>query len=114
MQKLLTGPFETPPRFIPRAVWARLGWGILSLITLLASMIDVKGLYPDWDYESGRLFGLFIQAALIIAWSTWILWILFRRDKRLHAWFRLGMCLAFGLGMVRLFFMGEVIRLLTL
>ena len=89
-------------------------WVILSLIAWLAAAVDVKGMYPDWDEHAGEVFRRFIYGALIFAWSIWIVWLLFGQRRQLYSWFRVGVCLALFLGVVRDFFMAEVVRLLHL
>jgi len=89
-------------------------WAVLSLIAWLAASVDVKGKYPDWDEHAGEVFCRFISGALIFAWSIWILWLSFGQRRQLYSWFRVGVCLALFLGVVRDFFMAEVVRLLHL
>jgi len=93
-------------------IW--LAWVVLTLIAWVAAVADVKGSYPDWDYEAGGILSLFIYGALLFAWSIWILWLLFGRGRRLYSWFRIGICFALFLSMVRLLFMAEVVKFLRL
>jgi hypothetical protein len=87
-----------------------LAWVLLSWFIWVAGMVEVAGLYPYWDDDLGRIFGLFIHRTLIFAWSMWILWLLFGQRRRLYSWFRTGVCLAFVLAIIRDIFMAEVIR----
>jgi len=70
------------------------------------------GLYPNWDGEAARIISWFIIGALILAWSIWFLSLRSEHNRRLYSWFKLGVCFAFGLGVVRLFLMGDVIKFL--
>jgi hypothetical protein len=78
------------------------------------SLLYLRGLYPNWDDDVAKKMGLFIQGALICAWSIFVIWLLSGRGSRLYSWFRVGVWFAFILGVVRVFFMREVIRILNL
>jgi hypothetical protein len=102
------------PWLKPRAVLIWLAWVALTFIALFLAGGQLRGLYPNWDEQAGRIFSLFICGALILAWSIWILWLLFGRRRQLYSWFRVGVCFALFLGIVRDFFMAEVVKLLGL
>ena len=96
----------------PVLIW--LAWVALSFIAFVLAGVQLRGLYPDWDEHAGRIFGWFICGALIFAWSIWVLWLLLGRRRQLYSWFRVGVCFALVLGIVRDFFMAEVVKLLGL
>ena len=111
MSSYLSKRIEIPwLKLRPVLVW--LAWVALSWFVWFAGVVEVNGLYPDWDDELGRIFGLFIHGALIVAWSVWILWLFFGHRRQLYSWFRIGVCFAFVLVIIRDMFMGEVIKLL--
>lgn len=89
-------------------------WAALTSIAWFASVVDVKGMYPDWDDRAGQIFSLFIRGILIVAWCVWIFWFLSGRSKKVYSWFRLGVCFALLLAIVRDFFMAVVVKLLHL
>ena len=89
-------------KWVPALV--ALFWVILSLIALLASAADVKGFYPDWVEHVGQIVSRFVYVSLIVAWSIWIIWFSFGRRRQLYSWFRIGVCIAFFLSVVRVVF----------
>ena len=107
-------PISSQPRLKLRAILIWLGWFGMSLIAWLGSVVEVKGKYPDWDEDAGHLLGWFSDGALIIVWSIWLFWLSCGRSKQLYSWFRIGVCLALFLSIVRCFFMAEVVKLLHL
>ena len=113
MSSYLSNRIETP-WFKPRAVLIWLAWVALSLFAWVAGVVEVNGIYPDWDDRAGRIFGLFIHGALIFAWSIWILWLLIGRRRQLYSWFQVAVCFALFVTIVRDCFMAEVVKLLHL
>jgi len=97
-----------------KPILSTLLWIFLSLIAWVASAVEVMGVYPDWDEHAGQIFSRFICGSLIVAWSIWILWLLLGRRRQLYSWFRVGVCFALFLGIIRDFFMAEVVKLLGL
>jgi len=96
----------------PVLIW--LAWVALSWFVWVAGVVEVNGIYPDWDDHAGRIFGLFIHGALGFAWSIWIIWLLTGRRRQLYSWFRVGVCFALFLAIIRDMFMSEVVKLLHL
>jgi hypothetical protein len=96
----------------PVLVW--LAWVALSWFVWCAGVVEVNGLYPDWDEDLGRIFGLLIHGTLIFAWSFWVLWLLIGHRRRLYSWFQIGVCIALLLTIVRDCFMADVIKILHL
>jgi len=97
-----------------RAQLTWIAWIALSLIAWFLSLLYLRGLYPNWDDDVAKKMGFFIQGALICAWCIFVIWLLSGRRSRLYSWFRVSVWFAFVLGVVRVFFMREVIRILNL
>jgi hypothetical protein len=79
-------------------------WVFLSFIAGIAGVVDVKGIYPDWVEHASQIFSRFVCGSLIFAWSIWILWLLLGRRRQLYSWFRVVVCLALFLSIVRVVF----------
>lgn len=90
-----------------------LTWVILSVIAWYSTLFVVKGLYPDWDEKVGWQMTLIIRGILIVSWGLWLISFSLKTNKQLYLWFKIGVCLAVFLGVVRLFFFREMVELLN-
>ena len=101
------------PWLKPQPVIVWLALVVISYMAWRSSVVEVNGIYPDWDDDVGNLLGFFIREVLICAWSAWIVSLIFK-SRRFLFWFRFGACFALCFGLVRLLFVGEIIKLFRL
>lgn len=90
-----------------------LAWAIVSAIAWYSTLLVVKGLYPDWDEKVGWQTAKIIQAVIIVSWGLWLVALFLESKKRLNLWFKIGICFAVFLSIVRLFFFREMIELIN-
>lgn len=90
-----------------------LAWGIISAIAWYSTLLVVKGLYPDWDERVGWQMAKIIQAVIIVSWGLWLVAFFLKSKMRLNLWFKIGICFAIFLSIVRLFFLREIIELMN-
>jgi len=87
-----------------------LAWATASVIAWCSTLLDVKGLYPDWDEEVGWQMAKTVQIAIVISWSIWLVAFFLKSKKRLNLWFKIGICFAVFWSIARLFFIREIVE----
>jgi hypothetical protein len=91
-----------------------LAWAIVSVIAWYSTLLIVKGFYPDWDEKIGGQIAVVIRGVLIVSWSLWLISFFLKTKIQLHLWFKIGVCIAVLLSVIRLFFFREMIEFFNL
>ena len=87
-------------------------WMIVSIVAWLFSLVMLRGTYPDWDDAVASRISVAISGILMIIWILWLITIIFsKNNKKLNLWFKIGVCFAVLMSLVRLFFLRQVFEL---
>lgn len=87
-------------------------WVAATVIMLRWAFVEVDALYPEWNEARGVVLGRLIYGALIVAWICFFASLFAPSLKRLRFWFKIGICLAVLMCMVRNIFYREMNELL--
>lgn len=84
-------------------------WMIVSIVAWLFSLVMLRGTYPDWDDAVASRITVAISVVLMIAWILRLFTIIFsKNNKKLNRLFKIGVCFALFMSLVRLFFLRQV------
>ena len=84
-----------------------LGWISVSVVIWCWAFVEVNALYPDWNDKRGEMLGRLIRAVVILSWSLWLLSFSTRKLLKARFSFKIGICLALILSLIRLVFYKE-------
>ena len=87
-------------------------WVAATVIVLRWAFVEVNALYPDWNDARGMALSLLICGTLIVAWICFLASLFSASLKRLRLWFKIGVCCAVLMCIVRNIFYKEMNELL--
>ena len=91
-------------------------WVATTVIVLRWAFVEVAALYPDWNDARGMALSWLICGVLIVAWICFLVSLFSASLGWLRLWFKIGVCCAVLVIIVRNMFykeMNEVLNSLT-
>jgi len=83
-----------------------------TIIVLRWAFVEVDAIYPDWNEARGMELSWLICGTLVVAWSCFLVSLFSASLNRLRLWFKIGVCCAVLMLIVRNIFYKEMNELL--